>query len=247
MIRKVALAASMFCAVPNVAEASLASRSKSDASFSFPAGQPVTILVFRPDVQVGSLGMGGVESPNADWTAKARDNLAEALRANQQDRDHKVVFLMDQEGENARTVADYQALFRAVAHSVVTHKFGGARLPTKKDKFDWTLGPGAAKLGEIGGGNYGLLLYSHDAFGTAGRKVMQLMLAGVYGLGMQAGVHGGYAALVDLKTGNLVWFGIDAASGGDPRQPDGASKRIRQLLKTMPGQSATIAEKTAAR
>lgn len=247
MIRRLFVAAALIAAVPQAAEASLASRSKVDTQFSFPSGKPVTILVFRPDVQVGSLGLGGVETPNADWTAKARDNLAEALRANQQDRDHKIVFLQEQEGENAKTVADYQALFRAVANAIVTHKFVGSKLPTKKDKFDWTLGPGASKLGAIGGGDYGLLLYSHDAFGTAGRKAMQLVLAGLVGGVLPAGIHSGYAALVDLHTGNVVWFGIDAASGGDPRQTDGATKRIRQLLKTMPGQQATRPEKTAAR
>ena len=220
------------------ATASLASRSKADAQFTFPAGQPVTILVFRPDVQVGSMSMGGVEEPNADWTATARTNLAQALRDNQSDRDHKIVFLGDQEGDNARVLADYQALFRAVSLSIFQHKFAGSRLPTKKDKFDWTLGPGVSRLAEIGGGNYGLLLYSHDAFGTAGRKAMQLLLAGLVGYGMQAGIHVGYAALVDLKTGNVVWFGMDPLSGGDPRQTDGAAKRIRTLLKTMPGQSS---------
>ena len=46
-------------------------------------------------------------------------------------------------------VADYTALHKAVADSVLAHKYYGAKLPTKKDKFDWTMGPGAAKLGEL--------------------------------------------------------------------------------------------------
>lgn len=223
-----------FAAVLLVLPAGVAAKVRADQTFAFPKDKEIRIVVFRPDVQVGSLGIGGVEEPNADWTAAARKNLIEALQANQQARDNKLTFLADQEGDNAITVGDYQALFRAVASSVVTHKFYGAKLPTKKDKFDWTLGPGAAKLGEIGGGNYALFLYTHDSYGTAGRKIAQLMMAGLFGAYVPAGIHVSYAGLVDLESGNLVWFNIDPASGGDPREPDGAAKRITKILTGMP-------------
>ncbi len=220
--------------------ASFAARSKTDTQFTFPTDRPITILVFRPDVQVGSMSMGGVEEANAEWTATARTNLANALRNNQSDHAHKLVFLDDQNGSSGKLIADYQALFRAVSQAIVTHKFAGSRLPTKKDKFDWTLGPGAAELGKIDNANYALLLYSHDAYGTTGRKIMQILLAGG-GIGIAAGMHVGYSALVDLNNGNIVWFGLDPMSGGDPRNVDGATKRIRTLLKSMPGQAQAAA------
>lgn len=208
---------------------------KFDKNFRFPAGQTPRIVVFRPDVQVGSLGVGGVEEANADWTAQGRVTLAHQLEAVQKATGNQVVFLPEQQGEAAQVVANYQALFRAVAGAVVEHKINPlANLPTKKDKFDWTLGPGAARLAQIGGGDYGLFLYTHDAYGTAGRKVMQLLVGGLFGAGMQAGIHVGYAALVDFKTGNLVWFNYDPASGGDPRDEQGAAKRIGELFKQFP-------------
>ncbi len=243
MMKQLLLAATaLMLAVPTTVQAKV----KADASFAFPKDKPVKIIVFRPDVQVGTLGVGGVEEPNAEWTATARTNLAEALKANQQGRENEVVFLADQQGENAQIVADYQALFRAVAASVVQHKFFGAKLPTKKDKFDWTLGPGASQLGQIGGGNYALFLYTHDSYGTAGRKVAQLLAAGLFGAYVPAGIHISYAALADLENGNIVWFNVDPASGGDPRETDGATKRIGQILKTLPlkeGQAPVVTKK----
>jgi hypothetical protein len=243
MIKQLLLAATaLMLVVPSAVQAKV----KADTTFTFPKDKPVKIIVFRPDVQVGSLGVGGVAEPNAEWTATARTNLAEALKANQQARDNEVVFLTDQQGESAQTVADYQALFRAVAASVVQHKFFGAKLPTKKDKFDWTLGPGAAKLGEIGGGNYALFLYTKDDYGTAGRKVAQVFAAAMFGAYVPAGVHISYAALADLENGNIVWFNVDPASGGDPRETDGATKRIGQILKTLPlkeGQAPVVTKK----
>ncbi len=210
------------------------SRVKQDKEFTFPKDQPVRILVFRPDVSAGSLTTGGVQQPNAEWTETARTNLAAAVRSNIAADLGEAVFLGEQDGENASYVAQYQSLFRAVGGAIVTHKFGGSKLPTKKGKFDWTLGPGAAHLGEIGGGNYGLFLYTKDNFGTAGRKVLQVFAA-LARVNVAAGIHQSYAALVDLSSGKVVWFNSDLESGGHPRTDEGATKRVGQLLKTLPG------------
>jgi hypothetical protein len=224
---------SLAMAAPAMAQFTPA-KTRAQVDFVFPKDKPVRILVFRPDVKVGSVGIGGVTEANADWTATARANLTAALKKNQGARGNELVFLEDQEGDNAQLVSDYQALFRAVAGAVVTHKFYGAKLPTKKDRFDWTLGPEAAKLGQLAGGDYALFVYNEDAYGDAGRKVAQLLMAGLFGAWVPAGIHVGYAGLVDLSNGNLVWFNVDPAAGGDPREVDGADKRALQLLRNWP-------------
>ena len=230
-MRKRWLVAAAMLALAGVAPAKI----RYDKAFTFPPGVTPRIVVFRPDVQVGSLGPGGVEQPNPDWTKDGRANLAAALEAAQRATGNQTIFLGDVDGADGQTVADYQALFRAVAGAVVQHQMNPlAKLPTKGDRFDWTLGAGAGALERIGGGDYGLFLYTHDAYGTAGRKVMQLLVAGLFGGYMPAGIHVGYAALVELRTGNLVWFNVDPASGGDPRDRPGAAKRIGELFKRFP-------------
>lgn len=240
--RLLAILATLLFVLPIAADAKV----KVNQAFAFPAGQRAKIVVFRPDVQVGSYGVGGIDTPNADWTAEARKNLTEQISVQQQATGNDVVFLSDQDGEKAKLVADYQALFRAVAGAVSEHKMNpAAKLPTKKGKFDWTLGSEAARLKEIGGGDYALFVNTHDAYGTAGRKVMQFLAAGLFGVGMQAGIHQSYAALVDLSTGDLVWFNLDYASGGDPRTPEGATKRMGQLFKGFPGRTGAAAKVAA--
>jgi hypothetical protein len=216
-------------------------KSKSDINFSFPAGKPVSIVVFRPDVQVGSLGTSGIESPNADWTAEGRKNLAAALEKDQAGYSHKVTFLQDQTGPEGQMVAEYQSLFRAVSGAIFQHKFFGPKLPTKKDKFDWTLGPEAKRLSDMTGANYALMLYTHDSYGSAGRKAMQVVALLAFGAVVQAGVHQSYASLVDLDTGQVVWFNVLLGANGDPREAEGAKKRVEQLLKTMPGRIVAAA------
>jgi hypothetical protein len=217
--------------LPNVA----AAKTKADINFAFPKDKPVKIVVFRPDVQVGSLGTSGIESPNAEWTDSGRKNLTAALIKDQAKLSNEVVFLEDREGADGQTIAEYQSLFRAVSGAIFQHKFFGAKLPTKKDKFDWTLGPEVKRIGDMTGANYALLLYTHDSYGTGGRKAMQVMAFLAFGAVVKAGIHQSYASLVDLETGQVVWFNVKLGSNGDPREVDGAEVRIGDVLATMPG------------
>jgi hypothetical protein len=221
-------------------------RPQMSKGYQFPAGEPVRIVILRPDVTVGSLTAGGVEEPNADWTAAARDNLAKALDDNQGRRGASVVAMPEVTGDDAKVVDDYQKLFRAVSQSIMLHKYLRiAKLPTKKDSFDWTLGPGAARLGQIGGANYALLLYTHDSFGTSGRKALQVV--GMLGCAVyvcvivKGGIHYCYASLVDLKSGDVVWFDYLPSSYGDIRHPDGAQAQIDRLLQSLPVQAKPAA------
>ena len=224
------IACACLLAVPAAAQ----EKSAIKPGFAFPGDGPVRILVFRPDVRVGEQSTAGLNEPNADWTATARRNITDALGTAQAARANEIRAMPELEGEPAKLLADYRALFRAVTDAVVSHKlFPGNRLPTKKTAFDWTLGPGVAKLGEIGGGDYGLFLFTNDSYGSGGRKAAQVvgLLFGAY---IPSGVHVGYAGLVDLKTGELVWINADVAMGGDVREVDGATKRVAQLLEDFP-------------
>ncbi len=237
----------MLAAFAVLMSSALPAKTRVTEGYVLPNDKQVTILILRPDVKVGELTTGGVEAPNAEWTALARVNIAKALDENQKASGNSVKNLEEQSGEKAQIVDDYQNLFRAVSDAVFTHKFVGARLPTKKDRFDWTLGPGAAKLGELGGGNYALLLYSHDSFGTAGRKALQA--AGIMGCMVGAcvivsgGRHFYYASLVDLQTGNLVWFNYMKGSEGDIRTPEGAKSLVDKMMETMPRRVVSAVEK----
>ena len=201
--------------------------------FQLPPGE-VRILVFRPNVSVGAQTTGGMNEPSVEWTEAAKSHLIAALQKEQAARGTSLIMVPELEGEQNRLVADYTALFRTVAEAAFQHKmFPGNRLPTKKKEFDWTLGADAARLKALGG-DYGLFFFTHDSYGSTGRKVAQI-LGAVMGFGlMPSGVHVGYAGLVDLSTGDLVWLNADLQMGGDVRTPDGAQKRVAQLLEEFP-------------
>lgn len=243
------LAASMSMSAPVLAGTKAFTASGNTLS----ADKPVNILLMRPDVQVGTLTTGGVVEPNADWTATAKANILERLRKNQEARQSTIAaFDPGQNDSLASLENDYEALHRAVAAAILAHKYYGAKLPTKVDRFDWTLGPGAAALGQPTGSTYGLFIHVRDNFASGGRKAMQAagMLGCLVGFCVIAsgGQHVYYASLVDLASGDIVWFNVLRGSKGDVREEAGAQGMVDALMASMPNRpGASAGTKTASR
>jgi hypothetical protein len=57
------------------------------------------------------------------------------------------------------------------------------------------------------------------------------------GAGAARGSHFGYAGLVDLKNGDILWLNVDLKATGDVRTAEGAAQRIEQLLNGFPGRA----------
>lgn len=199
------------------------------------AGQK--IVLFRPSVWVGEQSTGGTPEPNADWTAQSRVLLAQELGHRQADFSNEVLAEPDAVGADAEVIASHRALFTAVASSVKEYQFfKGNRLPTRKKKpFEWTLGPGTRRIAELTGARYGLFVHIDDQYGSFGRKMFQVLAAAAVGVSIQSGAHSGYAGLVDLESGELVWLNADGKMGGDVRTEEGIRKRVGQLLEDFPG------------
>ncbi len=208
--------------------------------FTLPAQSGKTILLLRPAIKVSEQSTGGLPEPRAEWTDQARAHIDAALVEVQRQLGNTVIVAPEAYGEDARRVAEHMALFGAVSEAVIQYQFFvGNRLPTKKrdnkaGQFDWSLGPEVARLPGADQADYALFLYTNDQYGSTGRKMLQIVGL-VAGVGVTSGVHAGYAGLVDLKTGDLLWLNADGQMGGDVREAEGARKRVRQLLEDFPG------------
>ncbi|MES2498791.1 MAG: hypothetical protein V4618_21970 [Pseudomonadota bacterium] len=198
------------------------------------------IVLMRPSVKVGEQSTAGLYEPNGDWTDQAKDNLGRAIAQAQNGLGNVVVDYVEPFEGKAGKAAEYRALFDAVATSVIQYQFFmGNRLPTKKrkDSFEWTLGSGFRQMPGLEAADYALFIVTEDHYGSAGRKVFQVFAA-MAGVGITAGVHKGFAGLVDVRTGDLVWLNADLQMGGDVRTADGAQRRVAQLLEGFPGRPA---------
>jgi hypothetical protein len=232
-------------------------RQYADVQFTPPQGD-YKLLVLRPDVTVGSLTTGGMVEPRADWTEQARSAIVAALRAQQATRGGRVQIIEHRNelaGVSAQDLADVERLNYAVAESIVIHKYLGDYLPTKRGRgLDWTLGEDAVKLGQKSGYDYALFLHAEDQVASTGRIALGVLGAAGCIVGFCAPNIGGasqldYASLVDLKTGEVVWFNVVLARSeipgikfGDLRTPQGAAQMVDRLLNRMrPGQAVRTA------
>jgi hypothetical protein len=233
------------------------SRQYADVQFTPPQGD-YRLLVMRPDVTVNSLTTGGMSEPRADWTEQARGNIINALRAEQADRGGRVL-VMARRNElpniSAEEIADLERLHFAVGNSIALHKYSGAALPTKRGKgLEYTLGADAVSLGRRSGYDYALFLYAQDNIASTGRVALQVLgVAGCF-IGFCAPSGGSnqfaYASLVDLRTGEVVWFNVlqtgsqlPGVKFGDIRTQQGASQMVERLIGRMkPGREVREAQ-----
>lgn len=195
-----------------------------------------SVLLMPPDVTLARLTTGGVEEVEPDWTAAARRNLADALQVALAARVVDLVAYAPADEEGARMPAEDLALVRLhrlVAAAVLQYKYGAARLPTKKGRFDWTLGGTARRLAGRFGAQYGLFIHVHDTYASWGRKIVAT-LAGGLGIYLPQGETIGFASLVDLRTGQLVWAQLLRSRFADLRRPEGAEEVAAALLRGFP-------------
>lgn len=236
-------------------------RQFADLQFAPPQGN-YKLLVLRPDVTVGSVKAGGVVEPRADWTEQARANLIKALREQQAGRGGETLVLERRDAlpnVPAEQVANLERLFAAVTNSIALHQYLGYDLPSKRRRgLEYTLGQDAVRLGQATGYDYALFLTAEDSFADSGRVALQVLgIAGCF-IGFCAPNVGGggqaaYASLVDLRTGEVVWFNVLQAGTqiagvqmGDIRKPQGAAQMVERLLGRMkPGKEIRRAQAAA--
>jgi hypothetical protein len=198
-------------------------------------GAQARILLMQPDIKMYVLTAGGVPEPQPDWTEAARRNFVDATRNYSAGHDMDLTAMDASAPPDTETIR-YQRLYTAVAETILTHHLGSVQLPTKGETFDWSLGPGVATLAERYRADYGLFVAYRDYSGSGGRWAYALVGA-LFGIGVPTGGQFGYAGLVDLRSGDVVWFNqVNAADvgGGDLRDPDSARTVVAHILDAMP-------------
>jgi len=194
-------------------------------------GENPTILLMPPDIRYYLITAGGISEPHAEWTEAARKNFSSAVQDFAKDIGTNLVVMDD--SDMTPLEVKYAKLHRAVGFTVLTNHFGMLKLPTKAGRFDWSLGPGISEVAEDYDADYGLFTYYRDEQASGGRVALAV-LAAVAGGSVSTGSEYGFASLVDLKTGDVVWFNVVNAGSGELRNPEGAVTAVSTLFKDIP-------------
>jgi len=191
------------------------------------------ILVVTPDIQLSLLTAAGLQEPREDWSHSARDNIAAAVAAHIAAHGRPTATL-DPNTAMEGHIGQIIRLHDAVGSSIISITYMGAPVLTRRNNFDWTLGPGVQELGQTYNADYALFIGGGGSYASSGRVAAMIGMA-VLGVGIPLGGQALYASLVDLHTGNIVWFNLaHAAPEQDMRQAPGASALTEVLMQGAP-------------
>ena len=204
-------------------------------------GQPVrisgSVVMIEPNIELSEVLAGGVEEPRREWSERARrlypEEVHRRLQAGgvQSAPDYDVPDTLAPESRLGQILR----LNEAVSLSILAYTSPGNQLATKpRGGLDWTLGPGVEELRKATGADYALFTYVRDSYTSGGRKALRiaglLLLGGDIGGGRQIGV----TTLVDLRTGQVVWFNYLARQTGDLRDEAGTRATVEDMLRGLP-------------
>lgn len=192
------------------------------------------VLLMPVDVELFSVSAGGIDEPRADWTAKAHANLMAAI---QQHKQAARVAVAELKPDQADEFAEQVGLHAAVAQSIALHQFGDAMwaLPTKAGRMDWNFGDAMQPLREASGARYALFIWIRDSYASPERVAMMIALGALTGIVLTGGAQIGYASLVDLESGQVLWFNRLARAYGDLREAEPARESVDALFEGFPG------------
>jgi hypothetical protein len=195
-----------------------------------------TVVLVTPDVSLGLLTAGGVTEPKSDWSKSAQGFLAAALTKTLTSKKYKVSEVSPDSYEDPHALQILK-LNNEVISAIAAAPY--TKLPTKTT-FDWTLGDGVQTLANSGlaegaeAPRYALFVRCTGSYQSAAKAAMNVGMA-LIGGGMQFGGQFIQASMVDLKSGQVVWYELKAvASGTDIRTSEGALSAVESLAKNLP-------------
>jgi len=202
--------------------------SLADGFSRLPAG--AVVLLMPLDIELFSVSAGGILEPQAAWPDKAHANLRQAFLTRSSALQ---INFMPLPGAVDDVVERLNRLHGAVGQAIALHHRGAFALPTKEGRLDWSLGEEAALLRERTGADYALFAFVRDSY-ASNERVAMMVVGLLLGVGLGGGMQVGYASLVDLSTGRVVWFNTLLRASGDLREPEKARESCDALLDKFP-------------
>lgn len=188
------------------------------------------ILIMQPDVQLSLLTAGGQPEPREDWSIAGRDNLARSLEA-AVTRQHHVASTLDPQTAMDGRIGQIIRLNDSVGGAILFNRT--LKLPTLRGNPHWTLGEGVQELAETYQADYALFTVARGSYASGARAAVAIvgLVAGVY---IPMGGQQTFVSLVNLHTGEIVWFGFESAGGSDMREVLGATAVVNKILADAP-------------
>ena len=206
-------------------------------------GEVRRVVVLQPEFRVFVQSAGGTREIEPGWTEQAQNALALAVERHLR-HDPRFAVAAPVEpatAEEATLLREHVELFKVIAsNSSMMIRFGGKAWQEKKLQYDYTLGDGLALYGDRSNADYAFMIGGAQVKQTGGSVFMQLALAGTLGVVMPGGGTYLMLALVDMRTGDIVWFNsleggeVFGMTGSDLRKEGTADEIVGRLFDPFP-------------
>jgi hypothetical protein len=205
---------------------------------------PRKMLLLPADIRVHEISAGGVVEKVDDWTISASNHAMKSVREIAGSKNlfepKEVPALAD---SDKQVLDQHLALYELVAASADFSKSGPfAPWRERAKNFDYTLGPGLTELAERSDLDAAVIVIGSDYISSSGRKAtMALGILAAALTGVAVIPVGGTAyvsvGVVDLKSGNLLWFATSRGQTDDLRQEQQVRAVLEKLFTGYPGAS----------
>ncbi|MDN5850605.1 MAG: hypothetical protein L0H63_13365 [Nitrococcus sp.] len=205
-----------------------------------PPTKPVRVLLMPPDIAALEIAAAGVPLPRADWTTQAQDGLIDAVEDTLESHGAEIVRYRSAEGivPYADEHLEAVALHETVLQTILTYRYSPAQqqlsLPTKPEGLDWTLGESVAPIRADYDADYALFLIYRQATSTTARALLAAASVVLFGFIQPTSQSVGFATLIDLESGAVIWTNLLQGQSLDVNEPDGIYDRGIKLLSGLP-------------
>jgi hypothetical protein len=203
---------------------------------------PRRILLIPAEVRLHEISAGGVVEPVEAWTKAASESAASYVRKLAATKmPFELVESPSLEAGEKQALEQHIALYDSVAGSAYFARTSHIEVWRERSKtFDYTLGPGLKDLADHTGLDAAMIISGSDYISSAGRRaamVMGVLLAAAVGAVVvpQGGISFISVGVIDLRSGDLLWFGTDRSGGTDFRNEQDLHRMLDGLFQTYPG------------
>jgi len=201
------------------------------AAYRQPIVPGARVVLMDVDIECSLVTASGLVEPNAAWTTRCRNSVRAALADFMSERRAELV-VYDAAAIPSDRVARYRELaklYEAVGTSILNRE----DYPTAEDKTNWSMGTGVRIIRDDHDADYALFIYLRDQYESGSRVATRLAFA-MLGVITAPATQQGFASLVDLETGDVVWFNRLVSTVGDLRDKESARDAVDDLLDGSP-------------
>ncbi|HTS51873.1 MAG TPA: hypothetical protein VMH26_01250 [Burkholderiales bacterium] len=222
---------------------------------------PRRILLAQPDIRVHEISTGEVVEQVDEWSRQASAEAEKSVEAFAQSTNlFELVQPAKLSDAQRGMLEQYSALYALVSGSAeLARKSRVAAWRARAADFDYTLGPGMAGIAESAKLDAIVFVVGTDHISSSGRRaamavgytldvlVFTAMIVGAVMGANVSGYSGGHigpeskpaflsAGVVDMHTGELLWYSTEVRGGSDNlRDPAVVKNLVEDLFKTYPG------------